>query len=64
MSKMSMLSMLSSISSFGGDEMSGDSLSDVSDDVWGEILGHNWQGKTMLGYDTSITSGPFIINSL
>ena len=61
-SPMSEMSALSSVSSFEGDEMSGDSSdfsSDVSDDVWGEILGHNWRGKTMLGSDTSITSGPF-----
>ena len=59
---MSEMSMSSSVSSFEGDKMSSDSSdfsSDVSDDVWGEILGHNWRGKTMLGSDTCITSGPF-----
>ena len=42
--------------------MSGDNSdfsSDVSDDIWGDILGHDWQGKTALGSNTSITSGPF-----
>lgn len=58
---LSSMSEMSSISSFEGDETSGSSdfSSDVSDDVWGEILGVNWRGKTMLGSDTSITSGPF-----
>ena len=46
------MSALSSVSSL-------DFSLDVSDDVWGENLGHNWWGKTMLGSDTSITSGPF-----
>ena len=61
LSSMSEMSTLSSISSFEGDETSGSSdfSLDVSDDVWGEILGRNWRGKTMLGSDTSITSGPF-----
>jgi hypothetical protein len=54
LSSMSEMSTLSSVSSF-----SSDFSLDVSDDVWGEILGHNWRGKTMLGSDTSITSGPF-----